>query len=310
LRALFDNGKRPLSWHVNSYYSQLFIENGLGRYNVVHSHCDPRFIKICSRAQRKNRKWIHSYHSLYFLEDTPAKILDAGQEKVNRALIDTAKNADLKICVSKWLADFLSTNYSIETTVIPNGVDVSTCEKANPHRFMRMFGVKEFILFVGYLDYIKNPLLFVQLAQSMPEQKFVMIGRNFSRSNLKKEYGVNTPDNLVLISELEHDSVLDAISACKVYVMTSKRETCPTSLLEAMALKKTVVVPSHSGCKEIVQSSEFGYLYEPDSLKDLIEKTAHALDFGTGMKARERISNVFDWRVLIKKIDSAYDCLR
>ena len=109
------------------------------------------------------------------------------------------------------------------------------------------------------------------------------------------------------MNELRHEDPLDPISACKVFVMTSKREGIPTDLLEAMGMGKPAVAPAHSGCKEVMHSNDQGFLYEPDSLDDLVEQTREALvSEHTGERARERVSRNYDWKVLAKKIDLVY----
>ena len=204
--------------------------------------------------------------------------------------------------------DYLLREYSIQTKIITNGIDLDEFDKENPNKFINKYNLNDFILFVGNLQAIKNPRLFVELAIQLPKIRFVMIGRNLNKINLEKEYNVSVPANLILFEEIKHEEVLGAISACKVFVMTSKYEGIPTVLLEAMAMRKPVVVPDHSGCKEVVCSSDYGFLYKPNALDDLIDKTKHAIDSkDIGENARERILEEYNWRIIIKKIDSIYE---
>lgn len=279
----------------------------LSHYDVVHSHVDPWFTNLCLSSRTNNCKWVHTYHTLYFEEDYPGG-LKTWQKDINRALINVASKADVRISISKWLHDYLLEVYSIQTEIIPNGVDLEACNKANPDRFVRKFALRNFVLFVGNIQSIKNPQFFVELSMRMPENKFVMIGRNLDATCLMREYGVSIPKNLILMKELRHEDTLDAISACKAFVMTSKREGIPTTLLEAMGMGKPVVVPAHSGCREVIHSDDYGSLYEPNSLDDLVEKVKQALVLGDFRKeAREKILNNYDWKILARKIDSVYE---
>ena len=288
-------------------YQKFMNKVGLSRYDIVHSHVDPWFTNLCLVSRTNTCKWVHTYHSFYFGEDNPDG-LKPWMKEINRALIDVAPQADVRISISKWLHDYLLDRYSIQTEIIPNGVDLEGCDKANPDRFVKKYGLHSFVLFVGNIQPIKNPQLFVELAAQMHEVKFVMIGRNLDAIHLMKEYGVTIPKNLILMNELRHEDTLDAIAACKTFVMTSKREGIPTALLEPMGMGKPVVAPAHSGCKEVVHSNDYGFLYEPDSLDDLVEKTGQALvSRHVGKRARERVSRNYDWKVLAKKIDSVYE---
>lgn len=137
---------------------------------------------------------------------------------------------------------------------------------------------------------------------------FVIIGRNLDAIHLVKEYGVPIPKKLILMNELKHEDTLDAISACKAFVMTSKREGIPTALLEAMGMGKPAVAPAHSGCQEVIHSNDYGFLYELDSLDDLVEQTRQALvSKHVGERARDRVSQNYDWKILARKIDSIYE---
>ena len=282
----------------------------LSRYDVVHSHADPWFINLCLSSRSNTCKWVHTYHALYLAEDGNPEGIRKWHEQINRSLLDVGRKADVKISVAKWVHDYLLETHSIESEIVPNGVDLDYCDKAIPARFARKYGVGNYVLFVGYLDAVKNPRLFVELAERIPETNFVMIGLHLDAAHLKGIYEKPLPKNLFLFPELTHIEALDAISACKIFVMTSKLEGCPTVLMEAMGLKKPVVAPNHSGCKEVVHSNEYGLLYEPDSLTDLTEKTLQALGSkNIGEKARERVVKNYNLRDMVKRIDSIYECL-
>lgn len=167
----------------------------------------------------------------------------------------------------------------------------------------------DFILHIGTLQSVKNSKLFVELTKKIPKIKFVMIGRNLDAFHLDKEYKVLILAKLILLNEIKHEDATDAtIFACKLFVMTSKREGIPTVLLEAMAMAKPVVVPNHSGCKEVVCNDENGFLYDLDSFDDLLSKTRQATSPNNkGKGARERILKEYDWNIIVKKIDSIYE---
>jgi glycosyltransferase involved in cell wall biosynthesis len=288
-------------------YVKLMDKIHISRTDIVHSHVDPWFTNLCIASRTSTCKWVHTYHTLYFEEDYPDG-LQEWQKQINRSLIENASKADVRISISKWLHDHLEEEYSIQTEIVPNGVDLEACNKADPNRFIEKYGLKDFVLFVGSIQHIKNPKLFIELAFRMPEFIFLMIGRGLDPNNVKRECGINIPRNIILMKEMSHQDVLDAIAACKAFVMTSKREGIPTVLLEAMGLGKAVVVPDHSGCQEVVYSNDYGFLYRQDSIDDLVEMTKAALiSKSVGKKARERIVEKYDWKVLAKEIDKVYE---
>ncbi len=303
---------RNVNQAVMRNYLRFLNKVGLSNYDIVHSHPDPFFIDLCAKSRSQTCRWVHTYHTLFFPEDYTPSVLSEQQQRANQRLLTVASQADLKICASNWLQGYLQEKYNITTTVIPNGVDVAACSKARPDAFIEKYGFSNFVLFVGYLDQIKDPDMFIKLADNLPETCFLMVGRGFTQVNLQNLHQAALPKNLFLLNELSHSDLFNAMSACKAFVMTSKREGCPTVLLEAMALGKPVVVPNHSGCKDVVHSEKYGFLYHPCSLDDLTEKTKQALDAadGVGKNAQGRIAELYDWKILAKKIDACYDSLK
>lgn len=288
-------------------YQEARSRVGLNGFDILHSHAHAWFTRLCRAGRAKSKAWIHTYHTLYHFEEDNPSGLTSAQIEANSTLLDVAPEADVCIAVSNWLHDYLEGKYSIRTVVIPNGVDISDCRSADASRFYRSFGMRDFVLFVGSTLPSKNPIEFIELARTMPDLRFVMIGRNLSEDQVARSLDTAIPDNIVLLGECSHERTLDAIAASRILVMTSRREGLPTTLLEAMALSKPVVAPNHTGCREVIQSERFGFLYNPNSLEDLAEKTRHALDSKeVGVNAREMVLERYDWRLLAPMIDDLY----
>ena len=294
-------------YQLTNYYKTCVESSALSK-RVIHSHVDPWFINICKQLQSKGTKWVHTYHTMYFEKDWD-KGLEPWQKEINEVLMDKAKQADVKIAIAYWLKDYLRTQYQIETIYIPNGVDITKCDKADKSRFINKYGLEDFILFASGISDIKNAGDFLKLAKAMPNKKFVLIGRGISKKALINKYNIPIGDNLTILGTMPHEDLLDAIAACSVFVVTSRSEGLPTVLMEAMALERSVVGCNTYGTKEVIHSNDYGYLYQHDSLDDLIKKTEQALANSKGKKARERVLKEYDWRVVIPKIDSVYQKL-
>lgn len=273
---------------------------------AVHSHVYPWFIEWCGRRQRSGKQWLHTYHLPYFAEHATGDLLP-WQAEINDALIKDARHADVKISVSKWQRDWLKQSHDIESVYVPNGVDIEVCDRGDAARFEKRIGLRDFILYVGRNDPVKNPADFVRLAQRMPHQQFVMIGKDLSRDALRSEWEVNVPDNLLLLRDASHGQVQDALAACAALVVTSLREGLPTVVLEAMAHAKPVVVPDEAGCVEAIGEGDCGLIYDPHDLADLVLKTAAAAgDTNLGARGRARVLTEYDWRVVGPQLDALY----
>lgn len=274
---------------------------------TVHSHVLPWMIRWCRSQQERGLRWIHTYHLPYFSEHGKDG-LKPDQIEINDALIHEACHADVRLSVSRWQQEFLKAEHGIETDYLPNGVDVNICDLGDADRFRRRHHLAgPFLLYVGRNDPVKNPADFVRLALAMPAQRFVMIGGGLTAETLREEWQVDAPANLTLPGPASHAGVQDAIAACSVLVVTSKREGLPTLVMEGMAHQKPVVVPDEAGCMEAIGDGEFGYIYQQDNIDDLAAKAELAMkDSSIGLRARQRVLEEYDWRVVASRLDAIY----
>lgn len=97
---------------------------------------------------------------------------------------------------------------------------------------------KSFTLWVGRLDKIKNPELFIELAKRFPKEKFMMIAP-IIRDNM--DYGhkikkiVKQINNIKYIDFVEPDDLNMYYEQAKIYVLTSYTEGFSNTMAGAMA---------------------------------------------------------------------------
>ena len=277
--------------------------------SILHSHVYPNYIIWCQTQKllNPNIKWIHTYHLHYYNDHGGEEVLD-WQKEFNRNFIEVASKADVKISVSKWEQKSYKEKFNIDTLYIPNGVDVIKCDKANADVFYKKYGLKNFILNVSRHDPVKNPIEFVLLAQSMDKYDFVIIGDGLTKDLFKEHYNVVAPKNLSILGKMSQLEVQHAIAASSCLVSNSKREGLPTLVLEGMAQSKPVVVSNEPGSMEAIDHGKYGYFYELGNIQDLKNQTLLALkDTIKPVKAKQRVLVEYDWRVVIKKLDSLYN---
>jgi len=288
-------------------YKECVKRSGLKGYHAIHSMADPWFMDLAVKSRSSKCKWLHTYHIMFFDEDY-MEGLQPWQEETNRYQIEVASKADVKISTSKWIHDYLLENHSIQTDIVMGGIDVGLCQEAKGKRFINKYGFSDFVLFVGSIRENKNPGLFIELAAHMPDTRFVMIGPGLNQPELKKKFDIELTPNVVLMDKMKRGDVLDAMAACTVYVLTSKHEGFPQSVLEAMAIGRVVVSSSYVGSKELIPSEDYGFLFRQGSIDELIEKTKQALNSkGVAERAQERVVNNYDWKILAKRIDNLYE---
>ena len=296
-----------LKYQLLPYYKSVVAQKSFS-HPLVHSHVDPWFIGVCEKAQQRGAQWVHTYHTMYFEQDWNEG-LAPWQLSINKALVEQAKKADVNIAIAHWLKAYLKEQYQIDTIYIPNGVNVGKCDEADAQRFTDRYKLNDFILFASGISDIKNAGDFLRLVNALPDKDFVILGRGISKEALNQKFNVPIGNNLTILGTMEHRDLLDAIAACKVFVVTSRSEGLPTVLMEAMVLRRSVVGVNTYGTQEVIHSEDYGYLYEADNLDDLVKKTEAAYVQSKGTKARQRILQEYDWRVIIPKIDKIYQDL-
>lgn len=275
---------------------------------TVHSHVIPWFIDWCRRQQEHGSRWVHTYHLHYFPEHGENGILRPDQIAINEALLGPAREADVRLSVAKWQCDWLSREHGIETTYLPNGVDVEATAKGNADRFRKRHRLTApFFLWVGRNDPVKDPASFVRLAGKMPHRHFVIIGADLNPDTVSTKWSLASPENLTYLGTMKHAQVQDAIAACSALVVTSFREGLPTLVLEAMAQARPVVAIEEEGSAEALGHGDFGSLVPRGDFSALAETIERAeTDQARPRRARDRVLTEYDWRVVAPKLDAIY----
>ena len=100
--------------------------------------------------------------------------------------------------------------------------------------------VKPTVIYLGRLDPIKRPWLFIELARKFPEVDFLMLGQN--HFNDKDGWSLKeVPENVKMLGHVTGDKKLKLLSSSWILVNTSIHEESPVSVLEAFALETPVL---------------------------------------------------------------------
>lgn len=237
---------------------------------------------------------VFTAHSYYADEQAKTKF----GANANKRLIHNAKQASRVICVSKYVQNYLvkSGVNRFKTVVIENPVDLKEIDAVKPTARKLP---KKFSLFMGDKG-VKRPKLFIELAKAFPKENFVAIGLP---SNLK------APKNVLVLPKLPRSQVLSIMKCCNIFLLLSKRESCPYALLEAMAMKKTCIASNYAGQAEIIQHGKNGFLFKPDnpiSLKNVFRAYKNSSNLKERKEARLTVERKYNARIQVPKIDSVY----
>ncbi len=106
---------------------------------------------------------------------------------------------------------------------------------------------------LGRICYQKNPELFNQIAESLPDTRFVWIGDGELRDKL-------SAPNITITGWVDRKTALSYSLDSGVFLLTSLWEGLPISLLEAMYMKKICIVSNVIGNRDVIRNNENGYV--------------------------------------------------
>lgn len=120
---------------------------------------------------------------------------------------------------------------------------------------------------VGRITAQKNPKLFNKIALKFPQYNFIWIGDGELNAEI-------TAPNIKITGWFYFTAeVYQWINQIDVFLQTSLWEGLPLAVLEAMALKKSIVATNVIGNKDIVEENYNGFLFdEIDELDAIFEK--------------------------------------
>ena len=176
------------------------------------------------------------------------------------------------------------------TVVIPNAIDVDRAPRA------RLDGDPPRIVTVGRLAGPKDPLTLIRALPALEPRPYSLafIGDGPERGAVERELSACAVGHRVALLGDRRD-VPELLAAADVFVLSSRSEGAPLSILEAMAAGLPVVASDVGGVGELVVDGETGLLVPPGDPARLAQALARVLDdralrerLGTAGRARAR----------------------
>ncbi|GAA3944800.1 glycosyltransferase [Chitinophaga oryziterrae] len=232
--------------------------------DIVHAHGSRAASNLFLPAKLSGRPLLYTIHGWSFHDDQPylQKQLRVWSEmlltKGTRANISvSASNRDTGV---KHFPGFRS-------TVINNGIDL---ERFNPDATLtdvrKELNIPAHHTVVGYIARItvqKDPITMVYAFKAVLEQQkditLLVVGEGDMQQEMTdtaKMLGIS--DNIVFCPF--RPDVPELLQAIDIYCLPSLWEGLPIGLLEAMAMRKAVIVTAVDGSKEIVTDGQNGLL--------------------------------------------------
>lgn len=225
--------------------------------DVIHLHSAKATVlgRISAYNIVQKNKIFYSPHGYSFVQQnisSPKKIIFKIIEKTMPLLVGgiTVASGDTEYELSK--------KYG-KAVLIRNGVDLELPNNLykKPHNETLTIGT------VGRLCPQKNPSFFNDLALNLPHYKFIWIGNG----DLINE--ITAPNIEVTGWISSREELLKKINQLDIYTQVSLWEGLPISILEAMAIRKPLVVSNVIGNRDTVKNNFNGYTF--NSITEAIE---------------------------------------
>ena len=199
-----------------------------------------------------------------------------------------------------------------EVSVVPNGIDCSwfTPTAGQPD---------DRLLFVGRLKEGKGPqyLLeaFGELAPDYPAYSLQLVGDGPLREELERQASaLGVADRVTFRGEVPNDELPALYADSRAFVLPSRSEGLPRTVLEAMACGRPVVTSDLPQLRPLVE--DIGYTFETGSaegLADTLETVLAADDDRLdrfGARARQRVETTYSWQDTVEgTVAEYYDVL-
>lgn len=217
----------------------------------------------------------------------------------------TINNFDKILAISKWEIPYLNKIKAREEKIvyIPNGI---------PEEFFKQKKNKEEdkILFLGRVSPKKKIETLIKAIPFLKHKiKVEIVGpqeqgySDFLKKLVKK---LNLSESVRFLEPIyDVREKIKKIDSAKIFVLPSRVEGMPQSLIEAMARRKIVIGSDSVAIRDLIKNKENGYLFEFDNHRDLARVIELSLseDSEELRKNAERSVAEFNWEKVIGKIE-------
>lgn len=153
---------------------------------------------------------------------------------------------------------------------------------------------------LGRICYQKNPTLFNEIAESLPDVKFVWIGDGELRGEL-------TSKNIEITGWAERSTAIKFAVNADVFLLTSRWEGLPISLLESMYMKKVCVVSNVIGNRDVIHNGQNGFVCsETEDFISAIEECEGGME-NMKQQAHQDVLEIYNTKVMALEYSKKYN---
>lgn len=153
---------------------------------------------------------------------------------------------------------------------------------------------------LGRICYQKNPTLFNEIAESLPGVKFVWIGDGELRSEL-------TSKNIEITGWADRSTAIRYAVNADAFLLPSRWEGLPISLLESMYMKKICVVSNVIGNRDVIHNGKNGFVCA--KVEDFVKaiEECRSEDGKLTEQAYQDILQMYNTKVMAEQYSEKYE---
>jgi len=253
-------------------------------------------------------------------------LLNLGQKSLTVKLLVQVqrfivRNSDKTIAPTRFIKHYAVSMGVPENrmSIIPNGVDtklfdLNGWDSAKLKRDLHL-GREKLCVYSGRLDRWAGMNILKRLCDTARMKKlnvkFLLVGSGDSKSI--------RDDNVLYLGETPYEKVPSILAVSDVVLIPFPNNevshaASPLKLFEGMSMQKPVIASRVSGIQDVVLDGENGFLADPDSPDEWIERLetvlgSEKLAARIGENARRTVEKRFDWSMLAKQCEEVLNDL-
>lgn len=250
------------------------LQKNLCKFDVIHIHSCISFQGFLASifAKKNGVPYILQAHGS----------VPRSQQRVSKSFYDglfsfsMLRNASKVIALNPTEAEQYKNIGIIEEKIeiIPNGIDISQyADLPSKGSFKKKFSIKDdekIVLYLGRIHKIKGIDIlaeaFANALEKLEDVKLVVVGpdNGYLGEFERLTKALKIEDNVLVTGALYARDKLEAYIDADVYVLPSRYETFPMSVLEAVACRSPVILSEKCGVAEYF-GNKVGLVVKPDS---------------------------------------------
>jgi len=225
--------------------------------------------------------------------------LDSAEAKSAQTLEgDVFRGADRVVVTTAAMRERIIQDYGLDDArvrVIPNYVDTDLFRPEPPVAGSEKNKSRKSLCFIGRLTDQKNLFVLFDALGGL-DLEITIIGEGEQRDALERKASA-LKIKARFLGNLSHTELPEWINRSDIFILPSKYEGHPKTLLEAMSCGKPVIGTDVSGIRELIHHRETGYICPPtaEGIREAVEEISRNQDLAAhmGMKARTFIEENF-----------------